>query len=231
MEFLSSYLASAGGVIIASLLISQAKDISKNLKLINELMKKLGHKKNLEHTLKVSVKFVDIVIDISLPKNSYLKKITLYANSSLVAALFGLTDAYRGKSDKKKEKETTIVGMILGNKIKSSSISYSILFGALLVHLIFLKFSFNEVNGFFIFIVSIGMLLTYLDQKLIILRINKGWYGRNEYEAREIIDYIINHSNKDDFTDGDGLKKVLPNAQMEELKKECTRLSGIGATQ
>lgn len=49
-------------------------------------------------------------------------------------------------------------------------------------------------------------------------RIVKGWYGNNEREAREIIEFIIKESSNIDFRDGGKLKKILSDEDLEEIK-------------
>ncbi len=49
-------------------------------------------------------------------------------------------------------------------------------------------------------------------------RIVKGWYGNNEREAREIIEFIIKESSNIDFKDGGELKKILNDEDLEEIR-------------
>ncbi|MBM6705450.1 hypothetical protein H6A60_13350, partial [Sutterella massiliensis] len=67
-----------------------------------------------------------------------------------------------------------------------------------------------EMNTFVIFVVFVGLSAIFIDHKLIEYRINKGWYGKNEFESREIIRFVLAHADKNDFNDQGGLKKVIP---------------------
>ena len=65
------------------------------------------------------------------------------------------------------------------------------------------------------------MFAIHADHKLIEHRIRNGWYGKNEFESREIIEFILSHANKDDFNDSGGLKKIIPTPEFsEEERKE-----------
>ena len=58
-------------------------------------------------------------------------------------------------------------------------------------------------------IVVFFFLVFSINQKILTYRIHKGIYGTNEYEAREIITYILSNSDKEDFSDGDASKRLL----------------------
>lgn len=66
-----------------------------------------------------------------------------------------------------------------------------------------------------LFIVIIILLLGNLAFQY---RIRQHWYGNNEREAREIIEFIIKESSNIDFRDGGKLKKILSDEDVEEIK-------------
>ncbi|MCI5142119.1 MAG: hypothetical protein D3909_10455, partial [Candidatus Electrothrix sp. ATG1] len=66
---------------------------------------------------------------------------------------------------------------------------------------------------------SVCLALLHLNQKIIEYRVRKGLYGKNEYEAREMIAYILSYSDKSDFSDGDKLKELFPETVEEESKE------------
>jgi hypothetical protein len=69
----------------------------------------------------------------------------------------------------------------------------------------------------------------HVDHKLIEHRIRNGWYGGNEFESLEIIDFILSHSNKDDFNDSGALKRVIPLPNSTEVKSRDTVIGGAKA--
>ncbi|WP_151800191.1 hypothetical protein [Acinetobacter nosocomialis] len=57
-------------------------------------------------------------------------------------------------------------------------------------------------------IVAWGLIV--LKEDIVEFRIRKGWFGTNKYEAKALIDFLINNSDDIDFTDGNGkLKRTL----------------------
>ena len=62
--------------------------------------------------------------------------------------------------------------------------------------------------------------LLYLNTFLVNFRIKKGFYGGNEFEAREIINFIEENSEKIDFGDGDSPKQLFNEEDLKEIKEE-----------
>ncbi len=65
--------------------------------------------------------------------------------------------------------------------------------------------------------------LLYLSNNLLLYRILRGWYGNNEREAREIIQFIRQESSDIDFTDGGKPKKIMTDADLEEIRQSVAR--------
>ena len=64
--------------------------------------------------------------------------------------------------------------------------------------------------------ISIGLL--YLNQKTLEHRIREGVYGSHDYEAREIIQFVLDRANKADFFDGGKVKHLLPDLKTTETR-------------
>lgn len=113
----------------------------------------------------------------------------------------------------------TLVGLMVTGKDKKNKHSYLLLFGAALLQIIttllgFIPFSYIAF-GLTIFFI----LLLFINQKSLEYRIIHGLYGTTLYETREFIQFIIEHSDKSDFSDGDSLKKFLQEP-LEEQEEE-----------
>lgn len=67
-------------------------------------------------------------------------------------------------------------------------------------------------------VLCLTMILLLSGKLALEYRIVKGWYGNNEREAREIIEFIIKESSNIDFRDGGKLKKILSEEDLEEIK-------------
>ncbi len=126
----------------------------------------------------------------------------IYDTSVILLAIEGLTDASKRKSN-------TIVGMMIKERATAANKSHLLLLGTLVVYLIISSTSLINFNWLAVIFPSVLLLALHADQYLVAYRIRKGWYGRNEYEAREIIDFILSHAEKDDFNDEGGLKKLM----------------------
>lgn len=65
------------------------------------------------------------------------------------------------------------------------------------------------------------LIIALLANQLVLwYRIRKGYYGNSEYEIKEILRFIRDHSDKSDFNNGDGLKKVF--TQSEAMEREIS---------
>jgi hypothetical protein len=54
---------------------------------------------------------------------------------------------------------------------------------------------------------SIALLSLFLNRSALAYRIQSGSYGTSEYELRQLLRFIINHSDSSDFTDSNGQPK------------------------
>lgn len=171
-------------------------------------------------------KTIEIVIDETLPFSKLNNIIIIYINSSLISAI---TKIHSELNDIRSEdkKSNTIVGMMLGEKVKKASKAQISLIGCLLLHLLLVFFSVVNFSSFLFVVISVGFLFIHIDQKLVDYRIRKGWYGKNEFEAKEIINFVLSHSKKDDFNNSDGLKRIIPLPEVE-TEKEMTDLKNHG---
>ncbi|HCE3202152.1 TPA: hypothetical protein ACX3CW_002261 [Vibrio parahaemolyticus] len=121
----------------------------------------------------------------------------------------------KSNTNEVKPKSNTIVGLMLEKKLTDSNTNTRRLLLVIAAYLIFVGVDIITFNQFVLIIPSLLLAALYLDQYLIVYRVRKGWYGRNEYEAREIIAYVISHADKDDFNDEGGLKKLMDSPERE----------------
>ncbi|MDJ0578823.1 hypothetical protein [Crocosphaera sp.] len=77
-----------------------------------------------------------------------------------------------------------------------------------------------EINIYFILGGLIYASLLYLNTLLVNFRIKKGFYGGNEFEAREMINFIEENSENIDFTDGNSPKKLFNEEDLKEIEEE-----------
>ena len=166
-----------------------------------------------------------MIVEATLGKNDSVRTASLHANSLvLLSALRTLTERVGPKSESLAHaKEVTVVGLMLGRKMKSASRNQFVLVLALAVHLAVHFFNQFHVSNFRSVPVGLTMFAIYADQKLIELRIKKGWYGRNRFETLELVSFMMDYPDKDDFGDGEGYKRILPSVlNWKTLKKNAT---------
>ena len=63
-------------------------------------------------------------------------------------------------------------------------------------------------------------MLTILDFLIFDYRINRGWYGSSELEAKEIIGFTLKNSEDIDFTDGDAPKSIIRPEDIQQIVKQ-----------
>jgi hypothetical protein len=129
--------------------------------------------------------------------------------SLLSVSIFGLPKRQKSLS------YPTVVSLLMRQRTKANSIAYMLLSSAVVIYLVFsFVFGVEPKTGTILFIVFL-MLSLNINWKVSDYRIKHGFYGTNEYEAREILNFITSHADKSSFTTGKGLKDVL-SAPMEE---------------
>ncbi|NOK71580.1 MAG: hypothetical protein GFH25_541324n23 [Chloroflexi bacterium AL-N10] len=117
------------------------------------------------------------------------------------------------KRNRKKYKKLSINSIIRERKLMSFIFSSNLLLAALLICLLF------NLHIAIQMICSILILLYTIQMTLFNYRLLKGFYGTTEYEAREIIGFIINNSENIDFTDGEKKEKLSSNNIRELAEK------------
>lgn len=111
----------------------------------------------------------------------------------------------------------TVVGILIGRKAKQLSGAYAILTLAMTSYILFSFWANRETNAAVLFVISAFFLVVFINEKSLGYRIKHGLYGSNEYEAREILTFILNHADKTDFTSGSGLRNIIPAPEADHV--------------
>lgn len=69
----------------------------------------------------------------------------------------------------------------------------------------------------------LGSLVIFIRHSLLAYRINKGYYATTEYEARAIIQFVLDQSDYYNFSNGDGLNQFDPEREIEIIRKEAAQ--------
>jgi hypothetical protein len=227
MSILEALALAIAGTSLLLVAFSMTKNYFKNEDFRSAFLHYLDSSAKLTEFSKSYSRVIEIVLLDTMPFGSYNKKLILIMNSALITAVSSLYRELDGDSAEK-HRSNTIVGIMLLEKLKRTT---KLQFTLVLCLILNLMLSFlPEIRfSYFLFaLVSLLLFCIHVDQQLIEYRIRKGWYGKNEYEAKEIIDFIISHSNKDDFNSSGGLKRVVP---LPEIDPEAEKANGFnGAT-
>jgi hypothetical protein len=111
----------------------------------------------------------------------------------------------------------TVAGLMATRRARTATKAYAALLVTLGLHVLFASLELVQRSDFFLIAGSTLILLLHVNERIFAFRVAKGLYGNNDYEAREILHFILSHADKQDFSDNDGLKKVLPAEQQIEL--------------
>jgi hypothetical protein len=126
------------------------------------------------------------------------------------------------------KKSQSIVEMMVDNRAKNAQKAYTVFAITLLGQFAFAYFSKIATNFWFTLLVLILASATYLNQTILVYRIKKGLYGANDYEARELIEFIFQNVDYIDFNDGNSRKKIMPEPE-EEMKENIIPEGGMTA--
>ena len=69
----------------------------------------------------------------------------------------------------------------------------------------------------------ITIVLFFIRQQVLDYRVLNRFYGNNEREARDIIEFIVKESSNIDFSDGGKPKKIMSDDDLEEIKQATTQ--------
>lgn len=215
------------GLSTAFVILSMAINFLRNEDFKSAFKHSLNASAKLSDRANAYCRVVEIILVDTFPFGRYNKKTILLMNSALIAAVSALSGELNGGSEQNK-RSNTIVGVMLIDKLKKSTKIQFILILCLVINFLLALLTAIEFSYFLLAIVSLMLFCIHADQQLIMYRVKKGWYGKNEYEAKEIINFILSHANKNDFNDSGGLKRVIP---LPEVEAESLKNSGInGAT-
>jgi hypothetical protein len=224
MSIIVELSASIGASIVTVVVAWKFRDIVQNNDLINSL-RVLISSKGIKDIGDAYIIVLNLLLDDSMVGNKYLKTFAIYINASLFKSLVVISEKIVS-APKNEKKSNTIVGMMISKKMKNSSKAQSILFLSLLINLASSLIIDSQVNGLLCVLIAFLLLCIQLDHKLIEYRIGKGLYGKNAFEAKEIIEFIIAHADKDDFNDSGGLKKVIPQPNLDDIKVRSENIGG-----
>lgn len=122
---------------------------------------------------------------------------------------------------KKNYPKLSVVGIMKKRQESAKINAIYLLLGTTIVYIILSNLvSAIPYSMFFVYILAFIAFLLIIDLTLFKYRINQGWYGNNEAEAKEILKFILRNSDNIDFTDGSKLKAIISPEDIEEIREE-----------
>ncbi|MBE3705193.1 hypothetical protein HJ207_21905 [Vibrio parahaemolyticus] len=208
---------------LSTLVIAIVYSLFKSIDVIKLLKKALeSYINGMGKTNSITVTIVKRVFKA----NSILLDASMLLNSSAFTVVEVLAKRIADSGeDAKDNKKNTIVGVMLLEKAKKGTVQQAILISSIAVYVSSVWFMNSDINQFVLLFLAFLLLAVFVDQKLMEFRVRKGWYGSNEFETRELIEFITLHSDKDDFNDGSGAKRIIPNPEID-LATECEASKG-----
>jgi hypothetical protein len=197
------------------------KSINTECLLLQEELLTRKFKENLLKDYVLLSKDVDKFIFISQQSNDSAYSKIKHRYTKILNA--GLIDSVRQKTAKSVSRdeveETTIIGMMIGKKIKKDTRAYVLLFAGLVIYLLFGLFT-AQTNLLGLMFFALAILALQLNQKVTEYRIRKGFYGTNYYEAREIIQFVVENADEN-FYSGGKIKKLMPEPEVMQEEARC----------
>lgn len=130
------------------------------------------------------------------------------------------SDSKQNKRIKKNYPKLSIVGIMRERKVNQKFQTIYLLLIATIVYVFASKFLNFAISNIFLIVLFGSVVLITLESLIFNYRINKGWYGSNESEAREIIDFIVKNSDDIDFTDGNNPKSIIKPEDIKQVVEE-----------
>lgn len=177
-------------------------------------------------TVVMVITFGIVVISKALNGTLVVLDALMFGGFSLsVIALYVVSDIRRVRSSSQTPTSKTLTVIEAMNKRKANKsnvvASLCIMSGSLMLLFNILP----NFSGIFIGLIVVGVLVV-LDSLLFAFRVERGYYGTNDWEAREILNFILKEASKDDL-DGmsGGLRpKVMTDADLDEIKQQVQGL-------
>ena len=122
----------------------------------------------------------------------------------------------------------SVVGIMSLKKEGRSYFAISILVTALMLYMAYSAIAEHSISIAVITVSLLGAGFVLIREKIYQLRIKKGFFGNNESEAREIINFILSNSDNIDFTDGGKRKSVFSKEEIEGMVENAWNPSTVG---
>jgi len=139
---------------------------------------------------------------------------TVYLFFSLKKGSIPLLKKYPGLS---------IVGIMKQKRAQQSEIALVFLSTFMGSYVILALIKWTEVNLTLLAVLIIISTMVLANKVIFEYRVSHGFYGKNKYEAAEIIKFILEESSAIDFYDNDKPKKVISDEDLVKIREEAQK--------
>lgn len=124
--------------------------------------------------------------------------------------------------NKKRAMNDSIVGIYVSQKIKRDMNAYAWMLVALVIYLCDGIIDNGKVEPIGCSLLLLLMVLIGCSQWLLEYRIRKGYFGNNAHEASDLLHFLAENSDQDDFIDRISSKRVLEEEKVDQIEDVWT---------
>lgn len=139
-------------------------------------------------------------------------------------SLYYIFSFSKGKREKLKYPKLSIIRIMETRKASEISKNTSMIMLSILGYILLFRYLKVEISIEAIYIGFVTVILLGVHKFLFDYRVKSGYYGNNEREAREIIQFILQESEHIDFTDNGKLKKIVSDEELGEIAESIKSL-------
>lgn len=178
-------------------------DIKINSELLEELYKDYIRMQAINKGKEILLNQSKIAIFSSFIQKQ--KRSNLFLNAGLYKAFARRFLSTIQIKESKENVSDTLIGVMLNKKAKTYTRSFVFLLLPIILFALLSILTDVKIEPLLIYANIFFLASTLINQKILEFRIAKGYYGSNEYEAREMLRFVAENSDGTNFSDGTGL--------------------------
>ncbi|MFC9728387.1 hypothetical protein [Bacillus cereus] len=147
------------------------------------------------------VKYLNILINFSMYKKILKEKVN------------------KKETGQERTPELAVTELVVRHNAKNNTLAYIYAGLSLLVYIVGIRLEIFQPNYIFQLFIILMIVIIFTKQKILEYRLQKGYYGTNEYELRQILRFISDEKNKNYFNGDGSSRKIFPSTE-EAVKFE-----------
>ncbi|MDR7246846.1 hypothetical protein [Priestia megaterium] len=162
-----------------------------------------------------------IDITINRPAYKYLqhvRKVTVTREGKVVEKEVQIANE-EPMEKKENTKSLVLTSLIVKHTSRSNTFAYMYFIGSLFLYLTFTYLGILEEGILVPCVTILFILVIFIRQQILLYRVKHGHYGSNEYEVREMLNFILDEENKKYFDGKGGKPVIITEENVNEIKK------------